>query len=267
MNIYIQQNYCVYITHYHGSLFPNNYIGSSSINKIEEGYRGSVKSKKYKKLWEQELRVNPHLFETLIISTHYTKQEALYKELILQKMFNVVKSDLFVNLSYAAPNGFFGMDVSGKNNPNYENKWNEDKRKHLSDIRKSNKMKEQIIKTNLMKRGVEHHTKTEENEIKKKTTNLKKYGVDNVSQCPEIKIKKVKKIKETREVLKLNKFGYDDKEKFIKDILLTAKTKNLYDKNGKLIIGSLLKYFNKYGKGEYSALLRFCANNNILYIK
>lgn len=121
MNIYIQQKYCVYMTQYRGSLFPNNYIGSSTIKRIEEGYRGSVKSKKYKNLWEQELKENPHLFETYIISIHHTKQEAAQKELKLQKIFNAVKNPLFVNCSFAKPFGFFGMDVSGENNPNFGN--------------------------------------------------------------------------------------------------------------------------------------------------
>lgn len=111
------QKYCVYITQYSGNLFPQNYIGSTSINKINNGYKGSVKSKQYKVLWESELKYNPHLFSLQIISYHDTRSEAIFKELQLQKIFNVVKNPLFINMSYASPNGFFGRDTSKENHP------------------------------------------------------------------------------------------------------------------------------------------------------
>lgn len=113
MDIYIQKNYCVYITHYFGNLLPQNYIGSTSIKRINKGYRGSVTSQKYKNIWKKELTKNPQLFETQIISTHYTMQESLQKELKLQKIFNVVKNPLFINESYASPNGYFGRSLVG----------------------------------------------------------------------------------------------------------------------------------------------------------
>lgn len=265
MNIYIQQKYCVYITHYSGDKVPPNYIGSSTIKKIQKGYKGSVKSKKYKNIWENELKNNYNLFDTYIISTHYTRQEALYKELKLQKILNVVKNPLFANQSYAIPNGYFGMDVSGKNNPNYNKKWNKKRKKKSSDIMKSKEMQEKIKKLNIIKRGVNHHTKTIENENKKKNTVLNKYGVENISQSPKIKAKKIKKLKKTRELTKIKRFGYENKKKFISDIMKIITEKNLYNDAGKLKISELIKYFNSYGNGGYNALYRFCENNNILY--
>lgn len=136
MTIYTDQKYCVYHTIYHGDKMPPNYIGSTSIDKINNGYHGSVKSKKYKQIWEYEISHNDHLFTTIIISTHYTKREALWKELQVQKIFNVTKNPLFINMGHAQPNGFFGMDVSGKNNPNFSNKWDESQ-KYIA----SNRMK------------------------------------------------------------------------------------------------------------------------------
>lgn len=116
-NTYTEQKYCVYHTTYFGDKLPPNYIGSSTVENIRQGYKGSVKSKKYKEIWENELKINPHLFSIEIISYHETKPAALYKELQIQQLFNVVKNPLFVNMAYAIPNGYFGMDVSGKNNP------------------------------------------------------------------------------------------------------------------------------------------------------
>lgn len=111
--------YCVYITYYYGDQLPPKYIGSSSIEKIKEGYLGSVSSLEYKERWEYEKQNHPELFETEIVSTHHTRVEALEEELHLQRKYDVVESKEWINKSYAIPNGFFGMDVSGKNNPMY----------------------------------------------------------------------------------------------------------------------------------------------------
>jgi hypothetical protein len=121
--------YCVYETTYLGNIFPKKfanskltptkYIGSSSIDKIDKGYRGSVSSKSFEKLWKQELKENPELFEIKILETFETREEALAKELEIQQTLNVVKDEKYFNMSLANKNGFFGRDVSGKNNPRY----------------------------------------------------------------------------------------------------------------------------------------------------
>jgi len=111
--------YCTYLTTYHGNLLPPYYIGSSSITKIQTGYRGSVSSAEFKEVWNNELLNNPRLFTVEIISTHETRKEALIAELEYQIMNNVVNDKLYVNKSLAQPDGFFGMDVSGSNNPMY----------------------------------------------------------------------------------------------------------------------------------------------------
>ncbi len=121
-NIYTEQKYVVYHITYSGDKFPQNYIGSTSLESIQHGYMGSVSSKKYKSLWNQELKENPQLFNLEIISYHDTRPAATYAELQIQKIFNVVKNPLFVNLAYASVNGYFGKDTSGKNNPMYGKK-------------------------------------------------------------------------------------------------------------------------------------------------
>lgn len=111
------KKYVVYITHYSGDKMPQNYIGSTNIHKINSGYRGSIVSKKYGQIWKDELKRNPDSFSIEIISYHDTRAEALYKELFIQRMFNVIDNPIFINLSYASVNGFFGRDVSGNNHP------------------------------------------------------------------------------------------------------------------------------------------------------
>ena len=105
--------YTVYLTVYSGNKLPPFYIGSSSMEKIKNGYHGSVKSRKYKKIWEEELKNNPHLFKTKIVSTHNTRKDALSKEYDIQKKLNVVKSLMYINMSLASINGFFGMSQKG----------------------------------------------------------------------------------------------------------------------------------------------------------
>ena len=117
----MHKDYCVYITVVNDVTLklPTFYIGSSSVDRVNNGYHGTPQSKKYKKLWKEELKRNPHNFSTHILSHHETRQEALAAELALQQEHNVVKSPAFINRSEARPNGFFGMDVRGENGPFY----------------------------------------------------------------------------------------------------------------------------------------------------
>jgi len=112
--------YCVYLTVYFGDKLPRRYIGSCKTKNIDQGYNGSVSSKKYKDTYESERLTNPHLFKTRILSSGYKiDYDARMEELRIQKKYDVVKSKDYMNESYAIPNGFFGRDVSSKNNPMY----------------------------------------------------------------------------------------------------------------------------------------------------
>lgn len=113
--------FCTYLTIYYGSLLPRRYVGSTSISNIHTGYHGSVLSEEWKEIWNQELISNPHLFKTRILTLHDTREKALEKEKEIQIKYDVVKNPNYINKSLANPNGFFGMNVSGKNNPNYGN--------------------------------------------------------------------------------------------------------------------------------------------------
>lgn len=114
--------YCTYLTIYFGNKLPNFYIGSTSIDNIESGYRGSVLSKKYKKIWQLELKLNPHLFKTKIITTHPTREDATSKELKFQKQLNVVNSSMYINEALASPSGYFGRRLEKENHPSYGRK-------------------------------------------------------------------------------------------------------------------------------------------------
>lgn len=111
--------YCTYLTIYSGNKLPPFYIGSTSVSNIDKGYNGSVKSKKYKKIWIDEINNNPELFKTIIISKHKSRKDALKKELFFQRSLNVVKNPMYINQSMAAPNGYFGRNVYKENHPNY----------------------------------------------------------------------------------------------------------------------------------------------------
>lgn len=115
---------CVYITFYNGQSLPPYYIGSTFVdNIIDNGYNGSVSSIKYGSIWKQEQKNNKHLFETIILYYFGDREEATLAESDIQCNMNVIKSNLFVNMSVASKDGCHGMDVSGRNNPNYGNRW------------------------------------------------------------------------------------------------------------------------------------------------
>lgn len=118
----MKKEYVVYKTTYSGSLLPKYYIGSTTIEKALSGkYFGSVKSKKYEKIFKSELNKNKHLFSIEIISYHKTRKEALTEELKLQILYNVVVSTDYINESLARKNGYFGMILKGPEHPNYKN--------------------------------------------------------------------------------------------------------------------------------------------------
>jgi hypothetical protein len=112
--------YRVYLTSYRGNKLPPFYIGSTSQRRLELGYRGSVRSRRYCRLWVEELKNNPHLFKTRWLRAEYkSRSEALAAERRLQLQLNVVRSILYVNQSVAAKNGCFGRDVSKELHPLY----------------------------------------------------------------------------------------------------------------------------------------------------
>ncbi len=125
--------YCTYLTVYSGNKLPPFYIGYTSIENIGNGYRGSVNSKKYKEIWKSELKNNPNLFKTKILTTHNTREEAIEKEKYFQESLDVVKSPLYVNQAIASINGCFGVQLFGRNNHRYGKVHTYDTRKLLSE--------------------------------------------------------------------------------------------------------------------------------------
>jgi hypothetical protein len=92
------------MTHYSGDKLPPYYIGSTSVKKVENGYHGTPSSKKYKSVWNEERKNNPHLFKTTILNRHTTRDEAYLDEIKWQTKLNVVENDLFVNMAILHPN-------------------------------------------------------------------------------------------------------------------------------------------------------------------
>lgn len=95
--------YCTYLTIYHGTKLPIFYLGSTSVQKIQNGYRGSVSSKEYKAIWKQEVKNHPHLFTTKILSTYSTRTQAYDTEHRLHKLLKTHKNLLYTNKSIGGP--------------------------------------------------------------------------------------------------------------------------------------------------------------------
>ena len=113
------KEFCVYLTEYSGDKLPPKYIGSTSIKNINKGYCGSVTSFMWKNIFKSEIKENRHLFSVKILSQHSTRIEALDEELRLHKLYDVVKSNDYINQSYACVNGYFGRSIKGKDHPSY----------------------------------------------------------------------------------------------------------------------------------------------------
>jgi len=138
--------FCTYLTIYRGNKLPPFYIGSCKLSKIEKGYHGSVSSKMYSKIWNKEHKENPNLFITKILTYHKIDTEAREKELYFHISLNVVKSPMYINMSSARKNGFFGMNVSGSNNPMYGKSRKENHPKGMLGKHHSTKTKQYMSK-------------------------------------------------------------------------------------------------------------------------
>lgn len=106
--------FCTYLTVFIIDGIKYRYLGSSSISKIQSGYYGSITSKKWKNKINRAFKIR-----TRMLKKFKTRDEALAEELKLHKIYNVVKSETYINESEARVNGCFGRDVSGTNNPMY----------------------------------------------------------------------------------------------------------------------------------------------------
>lgn len=89
--------FCVYLTIYKGNKLPPFYIGYSKVDNVKNGYNGSVSSD-YKQVWMNERALNPHLFETKILVTFKTQEEANSREIELLRKLNAVHNPLYLNL-------------------------------------------------------------------------------------------------------------------------------------------------------------------------
>lgn len=127
--------YCVYLTIYRGNQLPPFYIGSTTLSRINSGYRGSVSSRKYKPVWKRELAMAPHLFHTHVLFQCASRTEATEKEAQLQRKVDAVRNPLYINTVIAGA-GFGGLCGSdnpmhrsrrtGSSNPHYGRKHSEE---------------------------------------------------------------------------------------------------------------------------------------------
>lgn len=133
--------YVTYLTIYSGNKLPPFYIGYTSKDKIAKGYRGSVQSKRYKKIWDKELRSNPALFKTIIIKEFNNKKDALLHEEKIHVMFNVDINPLYVNMRKSGHQftNVGGYKLTDKQREN--RKWSEERKKNQSKITSENNKK------------------------------------------------------------------------------------------------------------------------------
>jgi len=156
--------FCTYLTTYHGNKMPIFYIGRSTVERVKQGYRGSVSSRLYKSIWIKELNDCPHLFSTKILTLHSTKQEAAEQEEWFHKSLQVHKNTLYINQATGAgtfladtageKNFWYGKDRSGKRNPMYGRKHSDGTKERMS---KSGKGKHSQPKTDAFKETMRRH--------------------------------------------------------------------------------------------------------------
>ena len=172
------EKYAVYLIIYRGNklplksknsiISPRRYIGSSKVSNISNGYLGSVSSKKYSKIWLEEIKTNPSLFKLRVLSIHDNDISAREEEKRLQIKYNAVKSDLYVNLSLASPKGYFGKPDIGRvfSSETKDKMRNVRKGRSYEEIFGPEKAKELIEKRKQQKNWNKGKTKNDNDKIK-----------------------------------------------------------------------------------------------------
>jgi len=238
------KKYCVYITTYNGKKLPKHYIGSTSVEKINSGkYFGSVSSKRWKNIFQKELKNNPNLFSIKIYSYHEKRKEAIENELKLQLKNNVVKSDNYINESFAKINGMFGRDVKGKNNPMFGKKRKDSsiRMKGENNIAKREDVKIKLKKPKKVKR------------IPRKQSDITKLKIKNFALNRSDGVKnKIKKGLQKR-----------SNEKF--NILINNLIIELKNNNNILSRNDINIIFKDKSNSFMSDLLRVAKNRNLIY--
>jgi hypothetical protein len=95
------KQFCIYLTSYRGNKLPPFYVGSSSTKQIARGYHGSVKSRRYRKIWEAEIEHHPEMFRTQVVALYDTRQEAYDAEERLHRRLDIIKNPMHINLALA----------------------------------------------------------------------------------------------------------------------------------------------------------------------
>ena len=111
--------YCTYLTRYSGTRLPPFYIGSTSLERLSRGYRGSASSKEYREIWKRCLVEEPELFSTEVLKVFDTRKEAFEEECKLQEELDAIASPLYINKSYARKGGYFGVPKRGPENHSF----------------------------------------------------------------------------------------------------------------------------------------------------
>lgn len=135
--------FVVYLTVFNGKDLPPFYIGSTSLFKHENGYRGSPSSKDYKSLWKLKLKYYPNLFKTFKIKSFKTREEAYNYEKYLHKKLCVISNPLYINKAIAS-RSFFEYNKHSqqtKNKLSMQRKGVAKSTEHKLNIGKSNKGK------------------------------------------------------------------------------------------------------------------------------
>lgn len=187
--------FCTYLIIYHGNKLPKFYLGSTTVEKLENGYRGSVSSLRYGKIWNKEVENNSHLFSYKIISLHKNRKEAFDKELKLQLLLKVRNNPLYANMGYAAPNGCFGFSYSGKEHwsrqPGKVHNWSSNHPKGMLGKKHSKERNEYMSEIQLGDKNHFYGKKHTEDTIKKISETNKTPWITNGTESRKLKSNEV----------------------------------------------------------------------------
>ena len=201
--------FCVYLTIYSGNKLPPFYIGSSSIDAVKNGYRGSVGSKKYTELWRYEIENHPELFKCKLVYKCRNRKEAYEKEKEWLKKLSCGKNLLYINQTRAHLENIkkATLKITGKSWDEIMGKEKADERRRKASISSKKSWTDEEYRENQLKKW---NDPIEREKLINSMKGKKKKSVDGYKKAalerwanPEIRAKLCKSIKENHWVRKL----------------------------------------------------------------
>jgi hypothetical protein len=137
-NTIYEKPFCTYLTVIIHEDLPFMYIGKGKTKDVISGkYKGSIRSKQYRDIFNKLKKESPHLVQSEVINQFETNEEAIAEEIKLHKLYDVKNCPVFMNKANQTAKGCaFANGLKGEKHPLYGKKHSAETRSRQSAVKK-----------------------------------------------------------------------------------------------------------------------------------